>query len=235
MIPKLNPVILEKLRKKSELSLATIRSNISRLRRNYPSCTINAVAQLYARKMGISVMQQLSLEDKATLPHNEVVKSKIKIEDNIKKKKEIIIPVINYESEDFFKKGHIKEINRAYSKGCYTSVYVLARKIFENLIREVLQNKFPATSIENHELYFDIPRNRVHDFSVLLKNLYDKKQCFGIDKMKIIERLYQKVINFKDDSNDKVHSWYHLVETEKEIKELNLQTIIELIKKLEEK
>lgn len=230
---KLNPEILDKLIKKTELSIGTIRNSISLLRSDYPNCTINAVAQLYARKHGFSVMQKLSPEDKATLPNNEVVKPKIRLEEKIIKKKEIIISVINYDSDDFFKKGHIKEINRAYSKGCYTSVYILARKIIENLIREILHRKFPPISKENRNLYFNIEKGRFHDFGVILKNLFDKRQSFDFDKIEIIERLYQKTKNFKDDSNDKVHSWYHLVENEKEINDLNLQAIIELIKKLE--
>ncbi len=231
---KLNPEIIEKIRKKTGLAIPTIRKNLSFLRSDHPSCTLNAVAQLYAKQNGFSVMQKLSPEDKATLPHNELVQSKIRLEKKVRKKKEVIRSIIAYETDDYFKKGHIKEVNRAYTKGCYTSVYALARKIIENLIREIITNKFPPTSKANRELYYDIAKNRVHDFSVLLKNLYDERQSFGIDKAKIIERLYQKAKNFKDDSNDKVHSWYHLVENEKEISELNLQTMIELIKKLEE-
>lgn len=37
----------------------------------------------------------------------------------------------------------------------------------------------------------------------------------------------------KNDANNKTHSWYHLVEKKKEIDNLNLKAIIEIIKKLE--
>jgi len=106
-------------------------------------------------------------------------------------------------------------------------------EIIENFIREILSNKYPPTTRENKELYFDIGRGRVHDFSVVLKNLYDKRNDYGIEKSAIIKRLYQKVKPFKDDSNDKVHSWYHLVGKKTEVDDLDIQTIIELIKKLE--
>jgi hypothetical protein len=230
---KLNPKIIEIIVKKTDLAEASIRSNISNLRAKYPSCTINAVAQLYALEKGFSVMQKLSHEDKLTIPHNEVISPKIKIEKKPIKKKEIIIQLIKYESNDYFIVGHIQEVNKSYSKGCYTSCSILARKIIENLIIDILRRKFPPIKIENKELYFDIHRNRLLDFSIVLKNLYDKRHDFGISEAKIIARLYQKALKFKDDVNDNAHSWYYLVETRQEIDDLEIQVIIELIKLIE--
>ena len=152
---KLNPKILDHLANKSGLSQNTIRKNISLLKRNYPSCTLNAVAQIYASSLGYSVMQKLQDEDKASLPHNEVINPKIKIEKKKISKKEKIIEIIHYETDDYFIKGHINEINRAYSKGCYTSTHILARKIIENLILDILVKKYPPTSLDNLNVYFD--------------------------------------------------------------------------------
>lgn len=227
--------IIDLLKKKTDFKEGTIRSNISKLRADYPSCTINAVAQLYARSKGYSVMQKLSKEDKASLPHNEVVKNKIKIDEKKPRlRKRHIIEYVNYETNDYFKKGHINELNKAYTYGCFTAVYALARKIIENLVREILARKYPPNSKGNKELYFDINRNRFHDFSVILKNLYDKRDNFGLEKSHVIRRLYQKTKSFKVDSNDKVHSWYHLVRNKTEIDDIDIQSILELIKKLEE-
>jgi len=227
---KLNSAIISIIKKKTGLAEATIRKNISFLRADYPQCTINAVAQLYARANGFSVMQKLSPEDKATIPHNEVVNPKIKIEKKNISKKEKITEIIIYDTNDYFIKGHIKEINKAYSKGCYTSTHILARKIIENLILDVLVSKYPPTSLDNLNVYFDVKQNRTKDFSVLLKNLLDKKKDFGFEKAKAIERFYQRAKNFKDDANDKTHSWYHLVESKTEVDELKIQGMIELIK-----
>ncbi len=231
--PKLNPKIIDIINKKTGLAETTIRSNISNLRADYPQCTINAVAQLYARSKGFSVMQKLSQEDKATIPHNEVIKPKVKIERKISKKKENIISFITYESSDYFIKGHFEEVNKAYTKGCYTSTAILARKIIENLVIDILRNKFPPVSKENKELYYDIKRKRYLDFSVVLKNFYYKRNDFGITKSKIIDRLYQKALKFKEHANDKTHSWYHLIKNQNEINDLEIQYIIELIKQIE--
>lgn len=230
---KLNPKIISYLVKKTGLAESTIRQNISSSRADYPSCTPNAVAQLFARSRGFTVMQKLSQEDKSTLPHTEAIQPKLKIKQKQGRKKEKIIQIIDYDTDDYFKRGHIKEINRAYTKGCYTSVHILARKIIENLVCEILSKKFPPTEGLNKELYFDTSQRRFKNFSVILKNLYDKRHEFEDNKIKIIERLYQKAKKFKDDANDTTHSWYYLIETKREIDDLNIQTIIELIKKLE--
>ena len=142
--------------------------------------------------------------------------------------------IINYETNDYFKKGHIEELNKAYSFGCYTSVFILARKIIENLIIDILKAKYPEKIKENKELYFDTAQKRFKDFGIILKNLKSKKSDFGSEN-KAVERLYDLAKVFKVKANDKTHSWYHLVKNKKEVNDLNLEMIIEIIKKLEKK
>lgn len=227
---QLNPKITTYLVEKTGLSENTIRKNISLLKRKYASCTLNAVAQLYATSHNLSVMQKLKHEDKLTLPHNEVVNQIVKIVKKRTSKREKDVEIIKYDTTDYFIRGHIREINRAYTKGCYTSTHILARKIIENLILDILVKKYPPTSLDNLNVYFDVSQNRTKDFSILLKNIFDKKKDFGFEKSKAIERFYQRAKNFKDDANDKTHSWFHLVENKTEIDELNLQSMVELIK-----
>lgn len=229
---KLNPQIVQYLSIKIDKKPKTIEKDISLMKRKYGTCTSNAVAHLYATQYGYSVMGKLTKDDKATLPHIDLDKKKIKLEQKDIKKKEIILAVIRFDSDDYFVKGHISEVNRAYTKGCNTSVYVLTRKIIENLIIDILRDKYPPNSIANKELYYDLNKKRYHDFSVVLKNIYDRRYNFEVGKEKVIERLYQKAKNLKDDANDKAHSWFHLVKTRKEIDDLDLQTIFELIKKI---
>lgn len=229
---KLNPEIVDYLSKKLGKAPKTIEKDISLMKRKYGTCTSNAVSHLYATQYGFSVIGKLSKDDKATLPHIDLDKKKVKLEKKDLKKKEVIIKVIEFDSTDYFIKGHISEVNRAYTKGCYTSVYVLTRKIIENLIIDILRNKYPPNTIANKQLYYDLSQRRYLDFSVVLKNIYDKRYDFSVGKEKIIERLYQKAKYLKDDANDKAHSWFHLVKTRKEIDDLDLQTIFELLKKL---
>lgn len=230
---KLNPEIVTMLSHRIGLAESTVKKNIYLLRKDYANCSANALAQIFARSRGQSVIKKLSKEDRNTLPNIEITKQNIKIKQKKSIKKEKQLKIIKYETNDYFKKGHIYEINKAYSKGCYISVHILARKIIENLIREILSKKYPPSKKENKELYYDIFQGRFKDFSVILKNLYDKRNDFEPEEIPIIKRLYQKAKKFKEDSNDATHSWYHLIENKKEIDDLNIQLIIELIKKLE--
>jgi hypothetical protein len=229
----LNPVILELIISKTGKAKNTIRKNISLIRRKYPKCTINAAAYIYAMENKISIMQKLDKEDKSSLPNLEienvpVVKAKGKR--NIKK----IINFINYESTNYFILGHVNEVNKAYTSGCYTATFILIRKIIENLIIDILRNKFSEKSNKkNKELYYNISQQRFHDFSIILDNLFKKRTEFGIEGKTLIERLNQLVKKFKKDANDKTHSWFHLVESRQEFNDINVTQIFQLILKLE--
>ena len=139
---------------------------------------------------------------------------------------------IDYETTDFFRKGHIEEINRAYSAGCYTSVFILCRKIIENMIIDILRKKFPPDTEDNTELYYDFKRKRFKDFKIILDNFYSKRDEFGIDR-KIVERTVSYAHPLRKEANDKAHSWYHLVRKKEEIEKIDIQGIIDLIIKLE--
>lgn len=230
---KLNPKIIVLLSRKLAKKESTIRKNISLLRRDYASCTPNAVAQIYARRYGISVLQKLDKEDKKNLPNIEFRKNKIIVNKKRLQKKEKIMTIVDYDTNDYFKKAHIHEINKAYTKGCYTSVNILIRKVIENLIIDIIRKKFPPKTKKNKELYYNTAQGRFKDFSVILKNLYKKRNEFELDDKKIIERLVAKVRKIKEAANDVAHSWFYIVKIKTEIDDLELQTIIELIKKLE--
>jgi len=224
--PKLNPRILDFLHKRLDRPIASIRSDISILKRNYPQATLNAVAQIYAEQHEQSVRRLIGKEDKMTIPPHKI--EKVPILKNKKKvnTKEQIKEIIHFATDDHFLKKHVAEVNRAYTKHCYTCVFVLTRKIFENLIIGILKGKYPA----NRDLYFDTPKARNHDFSVVLDNLFQKRGEFGDDKKLAIERLNQKLKPFKNDANDKAHSLYHIVENAKEVDDWNLDSIMALIK-----
>ncbi len=95
-----------------------------------------------------------------------------------------------------------------------------------------LKAKYPPTTKDNKELYYDTAKGRFKDFSVILSNLQSKKDDFVLNKS-IVERLASRANKLKDDANDKTHSWFHLVKSKQEIDDLDTQSIIELIKKLQ--
>lgn len=144
-----------------------------------------------------------------------------------------VMKIVQYDTDSHFIKGHIDEINRAYNAKCYTSVFILSRKVVENLIIDILKKKFPEGIRENKELYFNISQSRLKDFGDILKNLRSKKDDFGTEN-KAVEKLCDLASALKDNANNKTHSWYHLVERQSEIDDLNLTAIFELVKKLEQ-
>jgi len=224
--------IVKDLAKKLKLDQKTVKKNIYLLQKSYPSLTKNALAQIYATKNGKTVFRKLDKEDKATLPSTEVVPEKIRIKVKNGNKKLTIREVFDYSTTDHFKKGHVEELNKAYTFTCNTAVFILARKIVENLIIDILKAKYPEKIKKNKELYFDTAQGRLKDFEIILKSLKSKKADFGSEN-KAVERLCELAKSLKDDANNKTHSWYHLVESKKEIDNLNLKAIIEIIKKLE--
>lgn len=231
--PKLDPDILLKIVERTGLKEKTIRNEISSLKLKYPRCTLNAIAQLYASQYGFSVMQKLSKEDKETLPNHEVEKTVIKLKQKKTNPKEKIVELIKYETSDHFQKGHISEVNRAYSKGCYTAAFILTRKVIENLIIDLLRTKYPPSSKENKELYYDISRGRYKDFEEVLTKLHEKRNEFHINSIKKIKRLYEKAMKFKKSANDAAHSWFYLVKNKTELEDLEIRTIVELLKSIE--
>ena len=151
---------------------------------------------------------------------------------NNKLRKVRIIQLLKYKTTDPFRNGHIEEINRAYTYKCYTSVFILCRKVVENMIIDILRIKFPENNKQNKELYFDTAQSRFKDFSIILKNFKARASDFGTDK-KLVERIYDLAIPLKDKANDKAHSWFHLVRKPREIEDLDMQNLIDLITRLE--
>lgn len=229
---RLNSAIVSYLAEKLNKSQSTVKKDISILKGNHGSCNSNAVAQIYAKQHGLSVLKKLDAEDRSFLPNLDI-KAPVVVQQKKRIQKEKILIFVDYDSKDYFIKEHIQEVNRAYTKNCYTCVNILVRKIIENLIIDILRTKYPPTSLSNKQLYFNTTRKRYLDFSKIIENLYDNRADFGIDDKKIIERLSPLVTQLKDNANDKTHSWYFIVKTRKELDDLNINTVIELIKKLE--
>lgn len=230
---RINPTIVKYLADKLGLKPSTVEKEIYLLQKSYPNLTKNALAQIYATKNRVSVFRKLDKEDKATLPSTEVVPEKISLKAKKTNREKVSIRALfEYDTKDHFKSGHINELNKAYTYRCFTAVFVLLRKIIENLIIDILRAKYPDSKREDKELYFDITHGRFNDFDVILRNLYERRNDFGAEN-KAVERLYALARGLKSDANDKAHSWYHLVESESEVENLNVVQIIELIKRLE--
>jgi len=228
---KLNPKILEFLKKKTGKATQTIKNDISKLRSAFPSAPINSVAHIYARQNKTSVLAKLTSEEKEKVPNVDIPKPR-NVRSRPTNKKQKIIQYVRFPSSNKFIKGHLDEVNRAYSCKCYTAAYILTRKILENLISDIIRQKFPPNKKkENLEMYYDIDQRRTKDFSVILKNFGEKSFSFAPDDV-LVKRIVKLSKEFKDDANDKTHSWYHLVVKKKELDDKNPQYILDLIEQL---
>jgi hypothetical protein len=107
----------------------------------------------------------------------------------------------------------------------------LCRKLIENLLTDLIRTKYPQNNLQNVELYFDISRGRTRDFSEIIQNLKKRSTDFGPDK-KLLERALLKSEEFKDDANDKAHSWFHILKSPRELDDKNIQDIVDMIGKL---
>jgi hypothetical protein len=230
---KLNPRIVAQLARKLVKKPATIRKDIYLLASSHPSSTKNAVAQIYAMKHGKTVFRMLDKEDRQSMPSVTVERAPVRVQEarTRKVKTERIVQFLKLEADESYKRDHVAEINRAYTYHCYTACFVLCRKVIENLVLDVLEIRFPRNAGDNLVMYFDKNQGRYRDFSVLLSALSERSGEFGPDA-KLAQRIVALAEPFKKDANDKAHSWYHIVKSPKELDELGVQDIVDLLGEL---
>ncbi|MFA6392264.1 MAG: hypothetical protein WCW66_05995 [Patescibacteria group bacterium] len=204
-----------------------IRARISQIRGGNPSLTLNAAAYLYGKGNNVNVAGKLKQTDRDSLQGEQKDKIVSKItKEKVRRKKEK--DFLSFDSKNKFAQKHIEEINRAYNGKCFTAVYVLIRKLIENYIIDILIKKFPQKNKENKKLYYNTDKKRFLDFSVILKNLLDKKNSFPVTCIKPIDRLYNLAKKFSKEANDLTHSWYYIA-TKTEIDEAKTDEIFDLI------
>ncbi|MBA7502611.1 hypothetical protein ES706_01204 [subsurface metagenome] len=228
----LDPRILEVLKRntRSRISESAIPVALSRIRNKMPFLTLNAAAEIFARKRKFSVARYLKEVDRESLKSVEIVK--VSIQQPSSKKR--IFEIVRYNTDNKWLKAHLDEINKTYTYGCYTSTFVMCRKVLENLIiYHILRKKYPDRNRDHREKYYNLSRNRFHDFSVLLKNLRESSKDFGTERG-LVKRICQLTDAFKETANEMTHSLYH-VAIKKEIDNLCFQQILDLIKELEQK
>jgi len=229
---RLDPRILERLIKitEGEMTEQSIRTTLSNIRREHGSLTLNAAAQVFARKRNRSVAKWLKPEDRETLKTIKIEKVKIPTTRTRLKKK--IIKIASYETDDKLLRKHIDEINKAYTCGCYTATFVLCRKVLENLIvHHILKKKYPQNTEQHRNKYWDFNRNRISDFNKILANLRASSNDFASEKP-LVERICQLADGFRETANEMTHSLYHIAKRS-EIDNKDFQGLLDLIARLE--
>lgn len=105
---------------------------------------------------------------------------------------------------DSFYNDLIEQINVTYLDGCYSATMVLLRKLFENLIIDILRKKYGTDKEKN--LYWDVNRKQFLTFYTLINNFNKKINDFETYKKidnKLIEFLNKKI---RYPGNESAHS-----------------------------
>ena len=97
----------------------------------------------------------------------------------------------------------VHEINVAYSLQLFTSTWVCLRKLFENLIIELLRRRFGTSDVS---LYYWTGHHRFHDFSVLIVNLESKANDFRTYTSGFNQGFFDFLKKFKRRANTNAHS-----------------------------
>ena len=121
---------------------------------------------------------------------------------------------LRYNFNDPFLDYIKKEINETFHNRYYLAVMVLTRKLIECLIVricEVVFQKYDGKGYnsQNHSLWFNKKRNRIHDLDVLLENLKTNSSYFHEDK-DFVEELCALIKVLKNEINKIVHRDYKI-------------------------
>ena len=95
---------------------------------------------------------------------------------------------------------------------------------------EILRLKYPPNQPGNIEIYYYVKDQRFSDFTVLIKNLEDKKDDFGIDK-EIISEFISLVKPFRPRANSNAHSII-ITSNEEDVLTYNIQKMTALLLRL---
>jgi hypothetical protein len=111
------------------------------------------------------------------------------------------IDLLNY-PDDFYK-TLVDEINFQYINKHLISLSILIRKLFENLIIDILRKKYNTTDLN---VYYDTSKGRFHDFSVLLKNLDLRQEEFHYVSPNLDSKFIKELNKYRDAGNSSAHS-----------------------------
>lgn len=138
--------------------------------------------------------------------------------------------LISYTFDDYFLNEIVKDINGTYKASYFTASLFLLRKLFENCLLILLENKFPRTIPGNLDLYYDVSKGRNRDFSELIQAIRNKSNELGMRDE--VDRLLNRIGHLKDITNPIVHKLVYKGSI-KEIKEIHITEILELLKKID--
>jgi len=163
--------------------------------------------QTFNRKIVIKIVRSIEdkLKEMGSKIHNESDENK---QDVLSKSLKLqlddtneFIYLVNY-PDDFYI-SLIEEINFQYTTKHSISLSILIRKLFENLIIDILRKKYGTTDLS---LYYDRSKRRFHDFSILLKNIETKLSDFHHISPNFDKKFLQELSEYREYGNTGAHS-----------------------------
>ncbi|MBU0760163.1 MAG: hypothetical protein KJ600_00080 [Nanoarchaeota archaeon] len=155
---------------------------------------------------------------------------KHKIQEELKLKnytEESSTALIGDRTNDKFYDKLIKEINSTYFHEDYTACFILSRKLFENMVIDILRSNFK----KEKELYQDLGnKKKYNDFSVLLNNLKTKRADLGFSTTEI-DTIIEKLSPYRIEANSKTHSIIDFGRKEA-VDKYNIEETFDLLKRV---
>ena len=106
-------------------------------------------------------------------------------------------------ADEYFYERLVKEINECYRVRVNDATMVLTRKLFENLLVDIIRGHYGR---KNVELFFDTHRGYHHGLKELKKNLRDNVSDFRIYSRDIDGDLLDELDEFKEQGDAGAHS-----------------------------
>ncbi|MDH5788822.1 MAG: hypothetical protein OEZ40_11080, partial [Candidatus Bathyarchaeota archaeon] len=111
--------------------------------------------------------------------------------------------LVSTEFSDEYYSNLTMEINKAYGYGIYTGTWVLLRKLFENLIIDLLSVRYGMAEIE---LFFDKNKGYHLNLSTLISNLKLKTSDFNMFTKGFDEDFFKFLENLRGKAGASAHS-----------------------------
>lgn len=158
-------------------------------------------------------------------PERFATKAKAKMKESLKKNRDRKAPLdFSTEYPNKFYINLEEEINHCYIMSLLNATLMLSRKLIENLMYNILEEKFP----KEMGLRYDVHRGRALDFSVLVENIESRAPHFNREQQEIIGRLLVLVKQFRRDANATTHKVIDYIEDPDDIDRLKITEIVQL-------
>jgi len=120
------------------------------------------------------------------------------------------------------------EINDAFRYNLPNAVLMLTRKVVENLVYNLMEEKFPTEK----DLRWDTRRDRPLELSRLVSNFSDRASLFDGEQKRLVLKVVSLMGRFRKEANLKAHQIIDYLDDRSELKALKIPDIIELLLKL---